>query len=213
MSTSVLDFVNKQPLLLYYVTQGLINLNALARFIKKNNKELDTTLTVSAISMELRRGIGKLSFSHKHTLNFQKYNLKIIARSNIYEAVIRKDSINKKEYLNIVNTISSANDFISIVEGEKEIVIMTDYSLRNMLSKQRNTIKIENYTEGLSFISINFPIELRLMPGVYSMITTALAVKNISIHSFHTIGGEILILVKDEDLLKTQHILELVIKR
>ena len=44
--------------------------------------------------------------------------------------------------------------------------------------------------------------------GIYSHITSILAVADIPIHSFHTIGGEILILVKNEVLVKTQEVLK-----
>lgn len=203
MSNTISDFLQQHPLLLNYARKGLINLNALSKYIKDNDPEADDSNSLAAIGMNLRRYLSKNPSSSTASIDFQKYSLQVVSRSNIQELILNKDTSNRSYCMDIIAKIAKTKSFISLVEGEKEMVLMTDYPLNELVQKTNLT----NLREGLGFISINFPIELRLQPGIYSIITSSLAEINISIHSFHTIGGEILILVKDEDLTRTQEVL------
>jgi hypothetical protein len=213
MSNVISNFLKQYPLLLSYAHKGLINLNALARYIKENSAQIDESVTITAVGMDLRRYIAKLPASLTSPIDFRKYSLQVISRSNIREIVVDKDVKNRNYCLDIVNKISKTKSFITIVEGEKEIVLMTDHPVEKILQKGKIEKNIKSYIGELSFVSINFPIELRLSPGIYSIITSSLAEANISIHSFHTIGGEILILIGDEDLAKTQEILQMLLSK
>ncbi len=208
MSTKISSFLKQHPLLTGYIQKGLINFNALARYIKEENTQIGGTISLAALGMELRRYISKLPRTLVPTVHFSKYALQLVVRTNINEIVFNKNPENRKVCTNLLNKISQTKYFVSIVEGEREIVVMTDYPLKGFL-KDKGFIKNVTYsTEALGFVSINFPVELRLVPGVYNIITSNLAEANISIHSFHTIGGEILILVKNKDLSQTQQILQ-----
>lgn len=208
MSNPIANFLRKYPLLVAYAQKGLINFTALSRLIKENSKQIGKSTTLAALGMNVRRTISKLPKAQITPIDFSKYPLQLVTRTNICELVLNKNFENRKRCLNIVNKISQTKYFISIVEGEKEIVVMTDHPLKKVL--QNKTLKniVTHNTENLGFISVNFPIELRLVPGVYNLITTSLVAANISIHSFHTIGGEILILVKNEDLVHAQETLQ-----
>lgn len=211
MSNAISHFLKLHPLISVYAQKGLINLNALSRYIKEIGHEADSSISDAAMGMDLRRYLSKLPKTEETIVDFSKYPLQLVVRTNINEVVLNKNNENRKLYIRIINKISQTKYFISIVEGEKEIVLMTDYSLKELLEKEKTKNNITHYINGLSFISINFPIELRLVPGIYNIITSCLAEMNISIHSFHTIGGEILILVKEQDLHKTQETLELLL--
>lgn len=208
MSNAISTFLKSHPLLTSYAQKGLINLNALSRYIKENNNQINNSVSLAAMGMDLRRYLSKLQKIPITSFNFSKYSLQLVVRTNINEIVLNKNIKNRKWCLDFSQKISQTKYFISTVEGEREIVVMTDYPLNELLKKDRLKNFITFYIDGLSFISINFPIELRLVPGVYNVITSSLAEVNIPIHSFHTIGGEILILVKNNDLAKTQQILQ-----
>ncbi len=207
MSRAIPTYLRKYPLLTRYARNGLVNLSALARLMKRNNKQTDYSSSLPALEMDLRRYISKTPKIPITPFDFSKYSLQLITRTNIHEIILNKNLTNRKRCLTVVSEISQTKYFISVVEGEKEIVIMTDQPLKELL-KMRGLKNIVNHRAGdLGFISVNFPIELRDVPGIYSLITSSLAEAEISIHSFHTIGGEILILVKNEDLVYTQEIL------
>lgn len=207
MSRAVLTYLRKYPLLTRYAQNGLVNFNALARLIKESSKQTNDSTSLAALGMDLRRYIAKTPKVSVRPFDFSKYSLQLITRSNIHEIILNKNLANRKRCLEVISEISQTKYFVSIVEGEKEIVIMTDQPLKELL-KTKGLKKIVNHETGdLGFISANFPIELRDVPGIYGLITSSLAEAEISIHSFHTIGGEILILVKNKDLAHAQEIL------
>lgn len=207
MSRQASFYLKKYPLIARYAVNGLVNLNALARLIKENNNQIDKSLSLPALAMYLRRYIAKQPKISISPFNFSKYSLQLVTRTNIHEIILNKTLENRKQCLRVVNDVSGTKYFVTLVEGEKEIVVMTDHPLKGLLENAALKMLINHFTDNLGFVSVNFPIELRKVPGVYSLITSGLAESGISIHSFHTIGGEILILVKNEDLVHTQEIL------
>lgn len=204
MSRSIQIHLRKYPLLARYARNGLVNLNALARLIKRVNKD---SSSLAALGMDIRRYVAKMPKVSVAPFDFSKYSLQLIVRTNIHEIIINKNLANRKRCLAVVSKISQTKYFVSIVEGEKEIVVMTDQPLKELLRIKDLENIINHHTTDLGFISVNFPIELRDVPGIYGLITSSLAEVEISIHSFHTIGGEILILVKNEDLVHAQEVL------
>lgn len=205
MSKTIIHFLHRNPLLLSYAKEGLVNLTALAKYIKKNTFEFGS---IAAVSMELRRYLSKQSYKPLPFFDFTQYSLQIVLRSNIREFIFEKTQDNREQYLSLLQRISKTKSFASMIEGEKEVVVMTDMPMDAIDRDVRVKQGLVHSSDGLGFISINFPIELRSVPGVYFSITSCLAQALISIQSFHTIGGEILILVKDEDLLRTQEVLK-----
>lgn len=202
MSTTVISFLKSHPLLTAYTKSGLINITSLARYLKENNPETDKNTSIAAIGMDIRRYISTLPKQKKPSFVLQKQPLRIVARTNIQELIFDKNTQNRKSCLALFDRTTKEKYFSCIVEGEREIVIITDYQFNN-----KDTPDAAYHTECLGFISIDFSIQLRKVIGVYSYITSELMLANIPIHSFHTIGGEILILVKNQDLIKAQEVL------
>lgn len=200
-------YLRKFPLLARYARNGLVNFNALARLIKEYSKQTNDSTSLAALGMDLRRYMAKTSKVTVTPFDFSKYSLQLITRTNIHEIILNKNLANRRRCLTVVSEISQSKYFVSIVEGEKEILVMTDQPLKEMLRIKGLKSIANHQTSDLGFISINFPIELRDIPGIYSLITSSLAEAEISIHSFHTIGGEILILVKNENLVYAQEVL------
>lgn len=67
--------------------------------------------------------------------------------------------------------------------------------MKTILKNEKVTWEINN----LSLISIEFSKTTKDTPGIYYQITRALASKSISIQSYHTIGSELNILIKNKD--------------
>lgn len=211
MSNVVEAFFKSNPLVVKYVQFGFVNIMSLARYIKNSNKS-EKTSSIAAIGMDIRRYIAKLPKQNVLNFNTEEQNLHIVARSNLQELIFNKNQNNRKIALNIFNKISKTKYFSCLVEGEKEITLITDSNLDTYLKNISIKKMVSYHTTGLGFVSVDFPIKLREVVGVYNYVLSALQLANISIHSFHTIGGEILILVKNGDLIKTQETLSSVLK-
>lgn len=207
MSKVVEAFLAQNPLLSKYVQMGLVNITSLAQYLKENNSTNVRANTVASIAMSIRRHIAKLPATKPPSPIPQNIPLNLVVRSNITELIFAKDKDNRSLSRRIFQEISSTKDFSCLVEGEKEVVLITDRNLHQLMTKNNLQKTISHQTTGLGFISVDLPIRLREVVGVYSLITSTLAVAQIPIHSFHTIGGEILILVKNEDLISAQEVL------
>lgn len=200
MSTTI-SYLKTHPLLAAYVQEGLINITSLARYIKENEGDSKNS-SVAAIGMDIRRYMATLPKQKKSTFITQKQHFRIVTRTNIQEIIFDKNIQNRKTCMSLFKRISQEKYFSCIVEGEREIVLITDYQF-----SKKDILQSSYHTKDLGFVSIDFPIQLRKVVGVYSYITSELMLSNISIHSFHTIGGEILILVENKDLIKAQEVL------
>lgn len=212
MSSNVEIFLKANPLLIKYTQSGLVNIASLARYVKDNCQNPDKKSTVAAIGMDIRRLIKKMPKQASLKTAISNIPLHVVTRGQIQELIFDKTGKNREVCLNLFNQITKTKHFSCLVEGEKEIVLMTDYDVNEFLKDNKVKNIVSNHTKGLGFISVDFPIRLRTVVGIYGYVTTSLAQANIPIHSFHTIGGEILILVKNEDLIKAQEILDVVLK-
>jgi hypothetical protein len=182
---------------------------AVAKFIQKNTTDISPSLAQTTLAMELRRSIKKLPKQPMCSFDMSTYKLNLVMRTNIQELIFIKKEENREIYRTLVQQISQTKYFISLVEGEKEVVVITDYPINEILDPMKRENIIYHHITDLGFISIDFPLSLRERPGVYSFITSLLAESNIPIHSFHTIGGEILILVKEINLARAYGIIHL----
>lgn len=207
MSNVVKSYLKTNPVLTKYIQMGFVNINALARHIKTNNSEISSKSTIASIGMDIRRQIAKLPRSYGSKSLSIDQQLHIVTRANLQELIFDKIGKNRQICLDLFNRISKTKHFSCLVEGEKEMVLLTDFSLDKISNVKSPKKTVSHQTSGLGFISIDFSIGLREVVGVYSYITTSLSLANIPIHSFHTIGGEILILVRNEDLIKAQEVL------
>lgn len=207
MSKAVETFLIQNPLLKKYVQMGLANITSLAHYIKETNQNVDKSSSVASIAMSIRRYFAKIPATESASPIFSNTPLHFVVRSNLTELIFTKDENKRLLSRQIFEKISHTKCFSCLVEGEKEMVLITDYPSRGLLEKSDLKEAIYKQTTNLGFISVDLPIRLREVVGVYSLITSTLAVAQISIHSFHTIGGEILILVKNEDLVRAQEVL------
>ena len=203
MSNDVVTQLRKYPLLLRYAKSGLVNLMALSRLLKSGND----APSLEALGMELRRYIAKSHVPPMQAFDFSPYSLQLISRSNIREVILDASEGNRKKALEVAHEITGSKYFVSMMRGEKEIVIMTDYPSKDLLNLKGIKPLITHQTDGLGFVSVDFPIEMRHIPGIYSIVTSALSESEVSIHAFHTIGGEIIILFQEKDLLRAQEVI------
>ncbi|MDP9249618.1 MAG: ACT domain-containing protein [bacterium] len=206
MSTSkvVTDFLLKNPLLTKYAQMNLVNITSLAHFIKETKESQGT---IASLSMSIRRYLAQLPKYKTKSSDSLTISFNLVSRSNLSEFIFNKTKEKRQLSQDLFQIISKTKNFSCLIEGEKEIVLLTDYPLEGLPRIEFLKKMISHHTQKLGFISIDLPIKLREVIGVYSRITSALAIAQIPIHSFHTIGGEVLILVKNEDLIKTQEVI------
>jgi aspartokinase len=92
----------------------------------------------------------------------------------------------------------SKGDLLTITEGFYEIVIFTSQKYRKQIRKLLGKLKPSSELSNLAIVTVNWPASTKNIPGIYYRITRALAIRQIAIQSFHTIGSEMMIIVSEE---------------
>src|SRR3989338_8256899 len=193
--------LEKNPFLIDVLQQELINISALALKLQPAiEKELGMRVKSSAIGMGLRRYAFKTGQKSIFTWNFPK-NLEISTKSQIYEVAIEKTSHISKIHDYLYRHIKrQKGEFLSLAEGTYEVVIFTNQKNKKIVKKAIHKQKITSELDNLGYVTVNWEKITKDIPGIYYRITRALAFRNISIQSFHTIGAEMMIFFKEDDL-------------
>ena len=183
------------PFLIEIMEQGIANVTAIAPKLQPEiEAELRKKVKISAISMAIRR--TKVDSKRIFQWSFPD-NLEISTKSNIYEVAIEKTPhllpILKYLYQKVKR---QKGEFISIIEGTYEIAIFTNQNNKKYVREALRSEKITSELNNLAYITVNWKKFTKDIPGIYYRITRALAFKGISIQSFHTIGGEMMIFFK-----------------
>ena len=201
--------LEENPFLIDILQQELVNVSALALKIQPQiEKELSQKVKTTAISMGLRRYASETSKKAIFKWKFPE-NLEVSTKSQIYEVAIEKTpkakTILDQLYANIKR---QKGEFLSFVEGTYEIVIFTNQRNKKQVKQAIKSQKITSEKDNLAYVTVNWEKITKDIPGIYYRITRALAFRNISIQSFHTIGAEMMIFFKEEELVNAYQIVD-----
>ncbi len=200
--------LKKNPFIIDILQQELVNISALALKLQPAiEKELGKKVRTTAISMGLRRYASETSKKSIFQWRFPD-NLEISTKSQIYEVAIEKTPEVKKilDYL-YKNIKRNKGEFLSFVEGTYEIVIFTNQKNKKYVKQAIKKHNITSECDNLAYVTVNWEKITKDIPGIYYRITRALAFRNISIQSFHTIGAEMMIFFKEENLVDAYQVI------
>lgn len=193
--------LQRNPFLIDVLQQELINISALALKMQPEiEKELGHKVKTSAIGMALRRYASEISQKSIFQWEFPQ-NLEISTKSQIYEVAIEKTPRVKEILDYLYKHINlQKGEFLSFAEGTYEVVIFTNQKNKKFVREAIKKHKITSECDNLAYVTVNWEKITKDIPGIYYRITRALAFRNISIQSFHTVGAEMMIFFKEEVL-------------
>lgn len=188
-----------EPLLLEFLTQGLGNISAVAkRLLPLFEAELQQKVKLSAVSMAIRRYLDEEQQRGAADWMFPA-NLEITSKSNIYEVAFKRSKRASAICDRIRQSVNiSSGDFLSIVEGTYEVVVFTNQKHKSEVRKTLSRSKISSELDNLAYVTVNWERVTKDIPGIYYRITRSLALKGLSIQSFHTIGAEMVLFFKED---------------
>ncbi|GEM_PF-1897610 len=205
--------LEKNLLLLDMIQQDLLNINALALKLHPSiEAQLSKTVKLSAVSMAIRR--VSQQFLHKKLFSWKfPSDLEISTKTGIYEVAIKREphlpKLLNKIGLKLNNQPST---FLSVVDASYETVLFTNQYNQKILKASLNSKNILCERDNLGYVSINFEQTTKDISGIYYQITRALALRNISIQSMHTLGAEVILLFKNDVLIPAYHTLKALIE-
>ncbi|MBI4975744.1 hypothetical protein HZC20_03630 [Candidatus Peregrinibacteria bacterium] len=191
---AVRDMINKNPTLLWGLSNKLFNLSQLARFIKpliesRTKKHVQTSAVLMSLS-RLQKQTSKIS------QNLAKFKMEdITINSNLIVLTFEKGKTIKKKINELYNKIEEKNAYICITEGTNEITIIIDEKLKKLL---KNLNHKKQYTN-ISAIGLRFPEKYVDTPGFIYAIVQQLALQNINIIEVCSTYTEIIFYVSKEN--------------
>ena len=187
-------------LLLELADQELLNINALARQLKVIvDHELQQRVPETTIAMAIRRHLDSLE-PVPRAQAFPKH-IDITTKSGMYEVSFASTEKNRKLAADIrASVLDQDGEALSVIVGAYEVVL---YASKRSASKVKRLLKQtrkNSELDDLACVTVDWPPSTKDIPGIYFRVTRALYFANVSIQSFHTIGAEMTIFVKEPAL-------------
>jgi len=213
ISQIVYSIIENKPFLEEGLKKGIINLSALARFIKPDiEKKLQKKVKTGAIIVALDRTAQKLP------KNIAENNLldnigDLTVRSKLMEITFENSPTLFEAQKKIYNNISRSKDlFCTFSQGVRETTLIMNNSLKNEVSEIFSGEKIISQYDGLSSVSITYPAWVVATPGVYYLILKLLSWNGINVYEVISTHTELTIIVSEKDVEKTFSVLNTSIK-
>lgn len=208
MKALIINKFHSNPFLNDLAQQGLINIQGLAEQFKSEIfNDTGEDLSANAIAMCIRRYLKSQSGNKTTDWKFPE-DIEITSRSEIYEVAVERSQKNIDLFLSLQKNAShNKGNFLSVFEGSYEVVILTNQKNKPEIRKHLKASQITSEVDNLGYVTVNWEKLTKDIPGIYYRINKSLAVNDISIQSFHTIGTEMMILFKEDKLSKAYEII------
>lgn len=204
----VKEMLNERPFVQECLNESLINFGALARQLKPGiEKKLNKKVKTLAISMAIRRYNDERKKKFNNHFKFYS-NIDITAKSSLVEFILKKST----NVFQVIHTFSKnlkieEGDFVSVTQGSIYVSVLTNQRHKKSLKSLLRDENIIFYQENIGAVFLTFPPKIRDIPGIYYLVTQALASNNISALSLLTIYGEIVTIYEDADVAKAYQVL------
>ena len=175
--------IQETPFVEESISEGLINLSALARSFKPQiEKELFKPVSESAILMALKRMVPDIQA--KSILHPAQDNsaTDITVRSGLSEFTFLKSDTILENQLNLLHEIKNRRDyFVTFTQGMYELTAILNTDLEGKVKEIFNTEKLIAHIMNLAAITIRFSDQIVNIPGVHYNILKQLAWHKINI--------------------------------
>ena len=199
-------FLNNDFIIRKCLFRNIISLRALSRHIVHSldldRQNLDAV--ISAIRRYKKEGKEKADMQLKRI--FPRITLK--TRSNIADISMRKSR-------KILEQLNKINSIVDIEKGEVIRLIQSDEGIRIIIDG-KNLDKFFSYfsrsdclsvEKNLTEINLHFPLEAVKTKGIISLISSSFNAEGVNIIEIMTGAPELLVFIKEEDLIKALNII------
>ncbi|MFW6131288.1 MAG: aspartate kinase [Candidatus Aminicenantaceae bacterium] len=177
------DIIQKSPFLEEGISEGIVNLSALARKVRPRiEKSLMKDVSDSAILMALKRMVPEVKSKADLTQAEIQQLGDITVRSDLSEFTFLKSGTILEKQKSLLHEVKSISDyFITFTQGVYEITIIISSNHENTVEKIFSREKELYRKSNLSAMTIRLSAQSVNTPGVHYSILKQLAWNNINI--------------------------------
>lgn len=175
--------IQKTPFLEEGISEGLINLSALARRFKPEiEKELLKPVSESAVLMSLKRMVPEIQSKSKAHATPENTATDITVRSGLSEFTFLKSDTILENQLHLLHELKDRRDyFVTFTQGMFELTTILNTDLENKVKEIFQSEKLITHLNNLAAITIRFSDQIVNIPGVHYNILKQLAWHKINI--------------------------------
>ncbi|MBU0979824.1 MAG: hypothetical protein KJ709_03385 [Nanoarchaeota archaeon] len=192
--------LQEKPFVHEALEKGLVNIGALAEFLKPDiEKDLGKVKT-SAISMAIRRYVEGSAREMYHKVKLTR-KTDLVVKSNLFEISLPKTRTVYRKLVQLYEIVDfSTGDTLNIIHGNYEILIISNERYLKRFLQALKGERVKRVGRNMASISIKIPTECIPVPGFYFAITKALTIENITIFDIVNTETEATLILKDKDI-------------
>jgi len=180
---TVENIIKKSPFLAESLSQGIINISALARKIKRQvENEVMKEIQIGAIVMALNRLSKRIQVKTTEGKKLFGSAPDLMVRSNLVEITfVNSEFLLQKQRFLLERIDDSRNYFLTFTQGIFETTIIAGKELKPDIIALFKDERIISQFDNLSAITVLLPPRTALIPGAYDFILKSLAWESINI--------------------------------
>ncbi len=201
VATAVERVIKKQPYIEEALTEGIINLSALARLILPKVRVITfKKVQKGAVLMALKR-MPKAVKTASRVEKILKEKRDLIVRSNLVEFVILNSNFSTEKHRKIIEEAGKQDKyFLTVTQGVFETSIIASLDLEEKIKNILGTKELVLTIGDLSSITIYLSKRNILTPGVYYSILKILAWEGVNVVEVVSTSSEFTIILEDKEV-------------
>lgn len=201
VSGAVSQIIKDKPFIEEGLSQGLVNLSALARRILPEVRKLTyKDVKEGAVLMALKRQ-PKTIKSAPLVKNVLSKSGNLIVRLNLSEFTVSNVDFSLEKHQKIIKEIEKTRKyFLTITQGTFETTVIVASELKDLVETILSKDKIIFRHDNLSSITVNLPGKTVVTPGVYYSILKILAWEGINIMEVVSTFSEFIIILEEKEV-------------
>jgi hypothetical protein len=198
----VVKIIKKSLFLDEALAMGIVNISALARFIKPEvEREAMKKIQNGAIIVALNRLSQKVEKKAKKQKSIFRGAPDLIVRSNLIEMTYANSEFLVPKQKKLLDSISSRqNYFLTFTQGINETTIIANKELKQKILTVFKEEKMISQIESLSSVTVLLPQGTALVPGVYNYILKSLSWEGINVVEVVSTLNEFTIVLEDKNI-------------
>jgi len=206
ISEQVKVFLDNDFIVRKCLFSNILSLRALARHIIKSLDLTEKNLDAVMSAIRRYKRDNKVKELNKTIKIFSSIGIK--TKDNVIDILLSKNRQVQEKLSKVANHIDlEKGDILRIIQAEQGIRFIIDEKNLKTFFEIFSKKEIQSVDKNLAEVIIQFFPEAEKTPGIISIVSSSLTAGNISIHEIMSSAPELIILVKNGDLIKTLNIL------